>query len=537
MLIYKNNKIGDVNNLKQRHYVKRIEEIFSKNINNRNVIQLIGQRRTGKTVILKQIYNNNIGISAYINIEKNDNEDLLYRNIDALINNGIKIICIDELYELKSYINLSRLYNKYTTIDGVVIIITMTNSYTGILLNFDELYGRTCNITVLPPTILDINNSNIKMSDSNTIIKLYIETLKRYYDHDRTYNVNISIDEIIDNISSSLQKYNAHRKEIGDTEVGISKRIPIGNNLNISRDLNCVRYLLYDFLIKELGIYTVGNIIEDNNISVKYFNSDKIADILKVSNVGEYDIQEIIYDLTRLGVIYQLFEARASIGSDSWKLNMFLNPAGILDMKTKIDLCKYEGANEVNLKGAYNNYIGKLFEKLMRFSLMPHILNNNRYVLLFMDKNTTPNKRYEIDDILVDYVEESIYLIDYKTGKIDKNRFHECKPDEITEYIDGIVTEGHGIQSHTQKSIKVYFIYVSPNTNTRISKDNLNIINMYEFLQSLNSNSLHNIIAKNHMQEYFTLDYNGKVIKDKETTTSNNKEVKSHNKYTCTWGS
>lgn len=102
---------------------------------------LYGLRRTGKTVLLKQLCQEEPNSILYVCSAK-DTMDGIYKVLDEHLDDGTKLICLDEITEVEDFIyDCSELADVYAS-QGIRIVLSGTNSFGFRIAIGDELLDR-----------------------------------------------------------------------------------------------------------------------------------------------------------------------------------------------------------------------------------------------------------------------------------------------------------------------------------------------------------------------------------------------------------
>ncbi len=132
-------------NKKRRFAVDDIKKFIDAERVDDTVLVLHGLRRTGKTTMMNQIiedYRDSVKC-AFLEIEKKDTMDNIYLKLMELRDEGVKIVCLDEITNAEDFIENSAVLADIFARDGMRIILAGTNSLSFNFADRDALFDRT----------------------------------------------------------------------------------------------------------------------------------------------------------------------------------------------------------------------------------------------------------------------------------------------------------------------------------------------------------------------------------------------------------
>lgn len=299
-------------------YQDKIEKNFDKN----TIIILTGQRRVGKSFLLRlireQVTNNGLGNVIFIDKEKSEFDDISsYQELNAFIENHRKrrvknFILIDEIQDIKDFEKSLRNYYEEGDIE---IIVTGSNSK---MLSSDLstlIGGRYKEIHILPLSYQEFMDFNGLKDSDDTLIK-YInrgglpgvtlrgedETEIREYQKD-VYNTALLKDIIMRNnirnapFLENLVKYLADNTGKLISASNISKFMKSsGNPVTTPAILSYLKYLCEAFIIEKVGRYDIhGKRLFESNDKF-YFEDHGIRNAL-TGGRREGDIEKVIENI------------------------------------------------------------------------------------------------------------------------------------------------------------------------------------------------------------------------------------------------
>lgn len=134
---------------KERYLVEDIMNFLSSPSNGK-ICALYGLRRTGKTVMMyhaiKRLFNEGNKNIAFISLTENDSLALLFKNLQKLVDKGIKYIFIDEITSVNGFIQSSAILADTYAKMGIHIVIAGTDSYVINIASQNNLYDRLIKI-------------------------------------------------------------------------------------------------------------------------------------------------------------------------------------------------------------------------------------------------------------------------------------------------------------------------------------------------------------------------------------------------------
>lgn len=298
------------------------QDKIKKNLGKNSIIILTGQRRVGKSFLLrllrKDVVSNNLGNVIFIDKEKAEFDDIISNlELNAFIENhrkkGMKnFILIDEIQDIKDF---EKSLRNYYEEDDIEIIVTGSNSR---MLSSDLstlIGGRYKEIHILPLSYREFVDFNGLQDSDDTLIK-YInrgglpgivlrgedETEIREYQKD-VFNTALLKDIIMRNdirnapFLENLVKYLADNTGKLISASNISRFMKSsGSPVTTPAILSYLKYLCEAYIIEKVGRYDIHGkrLFESND---KYYFEDHGIRNAIAGGKREGDIEKIIENI------------------------------------------------------------------------------------------------------------------------------------------------------------------------------------------------------------------------------------------------
>lgn len=304
--------------IRRPFYQQKIEDNLGKN----SIIILTGQRRVGKSFLLRlvreKVQSNNLGNIIFIDKEKSEFDNIsTYQDLNAFIEQNRKegernFILIDEIQDIKDF---ERSLRNYYEEDDIEIIVTGSNSK---MLSSDLstlIGGRYKEIHILPLSYNEFMEFH-GLEDSDDTLSKYIrwgglpgivlrredENLIREYQKD-VYNTALLKDIIMRNnirnapFLENLVKYLADNTGKLISASNISKYMKSsGNPVTTSAILTYMKYLCEAFIIERVGRFDIhGKRLFESNDKF-YFEDHGIRNAI-TGGKREGDIEKVIENI------------------------------------------------------------------------------------------------------------------------------------------------------------------------------------------------------------------------------------------------
>lgn len=166
---------------KKKRYVYKVLSKYLYSDDYTKVCAIYGLRRTGKTTMLFQaiadMSEEDFARTAYIKIKKNNNIDMVMRDVQKLKDAGYKYIFIDEVTLMEDFIDSASVFSDIYAIMGMKIVLSGTDSLGFWLARDNELYDRVVMVhtTFIPyreySELLDINSVDEYIRYGGTLLK------------------------------------------------------------------------------------------------------------------------------------------------------------------------------------------------------------------------------------------------------------------------------------------------------------------------------------------------------------------------------
>lgn len=355
------------------------------------VLAVSGLRRTGKTVLLSQLFLELTEDKCdFLLVENNEPIENIIKHID---NSNKNIFLIDEVTKIKNIDDISILYDKYTKY-GKKIIISGTESLLFKILKDYTLYDRVDIIELLPLPF----NEYKRLTDRS--LEDYIDNSGLFYGN--TDNLLFSVSQ---NIIKSLEKLNgetSYYNEIIDSMIKIL----------------FLKIVWSEELVETLKFSAIGLRKKD----VDRINGELMGKIIKrtpeIKYVNSKDLEEVYEYLVKLRIITE-FE---SIDRNS-RVKKIIPIPGLLNRiyKQIVQYCIY---NEIFVSQKLVN--GLIFEKEMNIQSFLRNPGLPRYTL--------DTSSEEVDEIIE--TDKKVIIVDYKVTNDDElvlSRTNIRKIEEIIE--------------------------------------------------------------------------------------------------------
>ncbi len=179
-----NNFYSKVKDYKKRYCFKYLLDYINDD-NQGKICILYGLRRTGKTTLLFQLFNEiDKSKTAYIKISDTDTMAALIKDLNILNDMGFKYIFIDEITLLEDFINSAAVLSDIYSMQGMKIILSGTDSLAFSFADIDELYDRN----------IMIHTSYIPFGEFSYLLD--INDIDKYIEYGGTLKVeNMSFDD------------------------------------------------------------------------------------------------------------------------------------------------------------------------------------------------------------------------------------------------------------------------------------------------------------------------------------------------------
>lgn len=320
----------DNSDKKKREKYSDIEKFFSDNkCRDGKILVLYGLRRTGKTTLIEQLLDNYDETSAvYYQATKMDCMNDINKMIIEAKNDGIKIVCIDEITKVNDFVENSAILSDIFAKNGINIIVAGTDSLGFLFAAEGELLDRICKIqtTHIPFAehceVLDINDIDDYIQFGGLMKKgepkeRYIndyESACKYLDSSVADNIahsikssdkETSLDKLKETdirllIKKLVEKYSGRFdvKNIKSKLSKVSVNYPVSKLNEIDVDDNIIEKLVYDEkkirkeFLDELNISGDFSVEIDDKMVLETRKFMMDMDVLSFIKTIEYDYHE-----------------------------------------------------------------------------------------------------------------------------------------------------------------------------------------------------------------------------------------------------
>lgn len=256
------------------------------------VFILYGLRRTGKTTLIRQIFNEmtdeELGRSAFIQVMPRDTMADLNRDLRTLERNGFRYVFIDEVTLIEDFIEGAALLSDIFAAGGMKIVLSGTDSLGFVFAEDEQLYDRCilAHTTFIPyrefDRVLGIHGIDEYIRYGGTM-----SLGGTHYNETSTFSTKKKTDEYVDtaiaeNIQHSLKHYQhgGHFRSLRE----LYEEDELTGAINrVVEDMNhrfTIEVLTRDFKSSDLSV-SAGNLRRDRE------NPTDILDRVNVSEVTE----------------------------------------------------------------------------------------------------------------------------------------------------------------------------------------------------------------------------------------------------------
>lgn len=432
MLLLNNENFSIIKKYSKRKEYKDVFDYL--NSSSDKVLAVSGLRRTGKTVLLSQLFleltENNCD---FILVENNEPIENIIKHID---NSSKNILLIDEVTRIKNIDDMSILYDKYTKY-GKKIVISGTESLLFKILKDYTLYDRVDIRELLPLPY----NEYKRLTDRS--VEEYLDNSGLFYGNTDNLLLNVS-----QNIIKSLEKLNGetiYYKEIVDSMIKIL----------------FLKIVWTEELIDTLKFSAIGLRKKD----VNRINADLMSKIIKrtpeIQYVNSKELGEVYNYLVKLRVITE-FE---NIDRDS-RIKKIIPIPGLLNNIYE-QIVQYCLDNGIFISKKLIN--GMIFEKEMNIQ---SYLRNPR-----LPRYTLDTSSEEVDEIIE--TDKEIIVIDYKVTNDDELILSRTNMNNISEIMEKF-------RKYFNKEVKYIVAY-----NGETNHNKIQFKNVKEFLNEIEEIDYH----------------------------------------------
>ena len=262
------------------------------------VFILYGLRRTGKTTLIRQIFNDmtdeELGHTAFIQAMPQDTMADLNHDLRILERNGFRYVFIDEVTVIEDFIEGAALLSDIFAAGGMKIILSGTDSLGFVFAEDEQLYDRCvlAHTTFIPyrefDAVLGVHGIDEYIRYGGTMSLGGI-----HYNESSTFSTKEKTDEYVDtaiaeNIQHSLRHYQhgGHFRSLRD----LYEKDELTGAINrVVEDMNhrfTVEVLTRDFRSSDLAV-SAGNLRRDRE------NPTDVLDRINVSEVTE-NLRELL---------------------------------------------------------------------------------------------------------------------------------------------------------------------------------------------------------------------------------------------------
>lgn len=371
----------DKNNPRTNRDLYYICEKYIKS-NEYKILTITGNRRLGKTTILKTL-NNNFDNCIMITLNNTDTVDdilkFLENNIDKY-----EVFLIDEFCMNQDIFDNGNIIFDYLINSNKKAILTGTYNLAIRLMEQNQSFGRTINYTLNTLTYVEY----IDILGDNDYLK-YIN----FTDFNNSTE-EIYINSVIDNIIISYEKY-----------------IKL-NNLDIALSKEKVKFYTYIILFKMIlnSDENLKNTISIEGLKFSNYLNQKVMDRFRkeAKFFEEIDLKELdilLEQLIKLKVIKFIKPLDQSEISKVIIENFVL--------KRYIYVIIEECISDSEISNFKITHYGFMYENIM--NMQTSIYSDNTYEQMYFKREP-----YEIDDIII--MDKYIELVEYKSGKFKENK-------------------------------------------------------------------------------------------------------------------
>ncbi len=262
------------------------------------VFILYGLRRTGKTTLIRQIFNEmtdeELGRTAFIQVMPKDTMADLNRDLRILERNGFRYVFIDEVTLIEDFIEGAALLSDIFAAGGMKIVLSGTDSLGFVFAEDEQLYDRCilAHTTFIPyrefDRVLGIHGIDEYIRYGGTM-----SLGGTHYNETSTFSTKKKTDEYVDtaiaeNIQHSLNHYQ-HGGHFRSLRELYEKDELTGAINRVVEDMNhrfTIEVLTRDFKSSDLSV-SAGNLRRDRE------NPTDILDRVNVSEVTE-NLKELL---------------------------------------------------------------------------------------------------------------------------------------------------------------------------------------------------------------------------------------------------
>lgn len=458
---YINNKIVNWITGNQLEHIANKEKTYSKryvfnqlekflNSNSSTICAIYGLRRTGKSVLMRQVINSliNNGINASKIAYVTFNKDTVYTDKDLIhairtLSKTVDYFFIDEISYVKFDIdnNSLNLLSDEFAIQGKKIVITGTFSYTIKLLSDDTLLDR----------IDRIDTTYMSFKEAHEIFGMNIEEFIMYGGvlartnrlTPEEYMKSAITNNIINSLirSEKIYEIGYTNKEIDDI-IEDEKRLKLKLGILIRRVIdNYMKLLVYAKILKvNYKFSDIGNLAdlirqrsqrESENGEVINIDKNKYNKIVKDklgvidnNDISKECFEQFIKIFKQIGIIEDLFLQHSY---ESCFITNYLRYGLCEEICKQIDSdVTIETDRKYSVQLALDNLKGSILECTIYLDLK----HSNKYNF---DKYRNNETGYEVDLIIIDDEVMHLYEIKYSEHSLDEHVRNIINKDFITE--------------------------------------------------------------------------------------------------------
>lgn len=311
---------------KKKRYVYKTVNKYLYGDDYTKVCAIYGLRRTGKTTMIFQaiadMSEDDFAKTAYIKVKKNNDIDMVMRDVQKLKDAGYKYIFIDEVTLMKDFIDSAAVFSDIFAIMGMKIVLSGTDSLGFLFARDNELYDRVIMVhtTFIPyreySELLDIDSIDEYIRYGGTLLKgetnfddeelkneevgfIDNETTRRYVDTAISKNIQHSLACFEDG------RYFGHLYELyaaGELTNVINRIVEEMNNRFV------YEVVMRDFKSHDLGNAATNLRKERNpNVRMKIYEhinketvTQKLMDILEIKNKKQLSIGVTKSDIAQI---------------------------------------------------------------------------------------------------------------------------------------------------------------------------------------------------------------------------------------------
>lgn len=423
MLLLNNENFSVIQKYSKRKEYKDVLDYL--NSSSDKVLAVSGLRRTGKTVLLSQLFLELTEDKCdFILVGDNEPIENIIKHID---NSNKNIFLVDEVTRIRNIDDMSILYDKYTKY-GKKIIISGTESLLFKILKDYTLYDRVDIIELLPLPYNEYKRL------TNGSLEDYIDNSGLFYGN--TDNLLLSISQ---NIIKSLEKLNGETTYYNEI-------------INSMIKILFLKIVWTEELIDTLKFSAIGLRKKD----VNRINADLMSKIIKrtpeIKYVNSKELEEVYNYLVKLRIITE-FE---NIERDS-RIKKIIPIPGLLNRIYK-QIVQYCLDNGIFISKKLIN--GMVFEKEM--NIQSYLRNPG------IPRYTLDNSSEEVDEIIE--TDDKVIVVDYKVTTDDELVLSRTNMSNINEIIEKF-------KNYFKKEVKYIVVY---NGGTKYNK--IQFKNIHEFL-------------------------------------------------------